>query len=637
MNQLSKLIFISCGIVSLLFSTPVLAQKHTKTNQNVDSLLKIATEKDDTNAVNARISLFIHYELKDPTKAKFHLDKASQLRALTNYTKGKADVNKYYGFYFSAIGSLDKAEKHLNKSIVYYKKLKNEKNIISCLNSLGVLEGQRGNYSAALEYYLLAKKKNQKLGLLDDVAIVNINIGLVHYFLQDFEMAEHYYQMAYLQLKKQNNLSSMMHVHSKRASNFLALKEYEKALSYLNKALNIAIQLDDYIEQSSIEHIIGSYFAGVGQPDSALVHYNNSIVLGEKLGLNPSVATSYLHVGLIQYNQGNSEKAIKATEKALAMAKETGDQLRVMIAYDLLAEIYRSKGEFKKAFETYKIYKTMSDSIQGADVKNKVSELKIIYEVAEKDNKNKLLQEQNNLKQLKVKQLNTVLIATVILFLLIVFIMILVIRQKRIKTKLIQTELEQKALRTQMNPHFIFNALNSIQRMYIEGKEDIANDYLADFSRLLRTILENSGKRVITLKEEIEITRLYLNLEKLRTDNLIDYVINIEQDLNIENIVFPPLILQPYIENAIWHGIIPNKKNGVITINISGKTQENLLIEIIDNGIGINQSKSRKKESINNSLGMQITSQRLGGSDYVKIEELNTGGTKISLTIKHTK
>lgn len=637
MNQFRKLIFISCGVVSLLFFTPVLAQKHTKTSQNVDSLLKIATEKDDTSAVNARISLFLHYELNDPTKAKSHLDRASQLKALANYTKGIAEINKYYGFYFSNVGLFDKAEKHLNKSIVYYKKLKNEKNIISCLNSLGVIEGQRGNYSAALEHFLLVKEKNQKLGLFEDVAKVNINIGLVHYYLSDYEKAEQYYQMAHLQLEKQNDLAAMMLVYSKRATNFLALNEHEKALSYMKKALHIAIELEDNIEQVTIEQNIGSYYARVGQPDSAIFHYQKSSILGENLGLKPVVAVSYLHIGLIQYNQGNSEKAMKATEKALSMAKETGDQLRVVIAYDLLAEIYRSKGEFKKAFETYKIYKVLSDSIQGADVKNKVSELKIIYEVAEKDNKNKLLQEQNNLKQLKVKQLNTVLTAIVILFLLIVFIMILVIRQKKIKTKLIQIELEQKALRTQMNPHFIFNALNSIQRMYIEGKEDIANDYLADFSRLLRTILENSGKRVITLKEEIEITRLYLDLEKLRTDNLFDYTINIEEGVNSDSIAFPPLILQPYIENAIWHGIIPNNKNGEIIINVFGESQQNLLIEIIDNGIGINQSKSRKKESINNSLGMQITSQRLGGSDYVKIEELNTGGTKITLTIKHTK
>ena len=634
---MNKLIFISCGILFSIFYTPLLAQKHTKKNQNVDHLLKIATKKDDTNAVNARISLYLQNEFKNPTKAKSHLDKASQLKALTNYTKGMAEVNKYYGFYFSDVGLFDKAEEHLSKSIFYYKKLKSEKNIILCLNSLGIIEGQRGNYSAALEYYLLVKRRSQKLGLIEDVAKANINIGLVHYFLQDYEEAEQYYQMAFFHLDKQNDLNAIMHVYSKRATNFLALKEPEKALSYMNKALNIAIELENNIEQATIEQNIGSYYFEIDKLDSALIHYNRSAILSENLGLKSNIAISYLHIGLIYHNKGNINKAINATEKAIAIANEIGDQLRVMIAYDLLAEIYQAKGDFKMALESYKIHKKMSDSIQGVDVKNKINELKIVYEVAEKDNKNRLLQEQNNLKQLKVNQLNIVLIAIVILFLLMVFIIILVIRQKRIKTKLIQTELEQKALRTQMNPHFIFNALNSIQRMYIEGNDDVANDYLAEFSRLLRTILENSGKRVITLKEEIEITQLYLDLEKLRTENLFDYKINIEEGLNIDNIVFPPLILQPYIENAIWHGIVPNKKKGIIVLNILRKTQENILIEIIDNGIGINQSKALKKESKKNSLGMEITSQRLGGRSYVKIEELITGGTKISLTIKQMK
>src|SRR5690606_21163929 len=262
-------------------------------------------------------------------------------------------------------------------------------------------------------------------------------------------------------------------------------------------ARNIAMELGDSIELTAIEHNIASYYSGIGKPDSALVYYNHSVVLAERLGLKDAVSVAKLHIGLIEYNRGNTVKAIQATEEALRLAREVGDQFRVMIAYDLLAEIYHSKGEYKSAFETYKKYKEMSDSLDGIDVKNKINELKIAYDVAEKDNKNKILLEQNKLKQLKVKQLKTFLIAIGALFFLMMLVVYLVVRQKRIKSKLIQTELEQKALRTQMNPHFIFNALNSIQRMYIDGKEDIANDYLADFSRLLRTILENSGKRYI--------------------------------------------------------------------------------------------------------------------------------------------
>ena len=107
--------------------------------------------------------------------------------------------------------------------------------------------------------------------------------------------------------------------------------------------------------------------------------------------------------------------------------------------------------------------------------------------------------------------------------------------------------------------------------------------------------------------------------------------------MNYENIVIPPLILQPYIENAIWHGIIPTDRNGVIMLNISGLGKGTLLVEILDNGIEINQSRSLNRNGEKKSLGMQITSQRLGGRDFVKIEELDTGGTKISLTIKYTK
>lgn len=637
MSNSRKIFATLIAILVGMLTTLVVAQKSEDSNHIVDSLLRIAKLKDDTNAVNARIQLFLQYDLKNPTKAKAHLDKASELSSLKNYTKGLAEISRYYGVYYSTTGNYEKAEKYIKKSQDYYGKIKDKEGLIHCFNELAILESQRGNLDKALQYYLVVQEKSQQIGRKDWVARVYLNIGLIHYNLNENHKAEVYYKKAYQILKKQDNLYGLMHVYSKRGTNFLQLKQYKKALNYMNSSLNIARELEDSIEQSVIEQNIGSYYVGIGKIDSALIHYYNSKVLSEKMGLKQQVALAQFHIGSSEYKLGNVKKAIQATEEALGLSKKIGDQLRVMNSYILLSEIYESQGNHKLALDFNKRGNVLKDSLKGVEVLNNMNELKTAYEVSEKDNENQVLQEQNKHKQLKVRQLYTVLIAIGILFSSIIIFILLFVRQKKIKSKLIQTELEQKALRAQMNPHFIFNALNSIQRMYIEGKEDIANEYMADFSRLLRTILENSGKRFIKLKEELEITKLYLDLEKLRTDNLFEFKINIDEELNIENMLIPPLTLQPYLENAIWHGIIPNKKEGLIEINIIRKNLDNLLVEILDNGIGINQSKSLKKESDQSSLGMQITSQRLGGNDYVKIEEIDTGGTKISLTIKYTK
>lgn len=613
------------------------AQRFTKNLTNVDSLLRIANLRDDTVSLNARIKLFWEFDLKNPSQAKAHLDTASRMSSLKNYSSGRAELNKCYGSYYSSVGQLDLAQKHLKKSIDYYKQIKEKNGPVFCYNQLGIIEGQKGNLDKALEYFLLVKKRQRELGNEEGIAKVNINIGLVHYMLNDFEKAEYYYQNAHRYLKKKNDLYGMMHVFSKRATNSLELKDYDNALKFMNSSLELAIELEDSIQQVAIEQNLGSYFSGIGKHDSALVHYHNYKDLSEKMGLKQNLSVAQMYIGKGEFDLGNLDKALRATEDAVRLAKEMGDQLRVMNAYDLLTKIHESKGQHKLALDIFRKFKQLSDSLQGVDVKSKINELKIVYDVAEKENKNKVLKEQNKHKQLKVKQLYTVILTIVLLFISLVIVVVLVLRQKKIKSRLEQTELEQKALRAQMNPHFIFNALNSIQRMYIEGNEDKANEYMADFSRLLRTILENSGRRFIKLREELEITKLYLDLEKLRTDHLFDYKITVEEGLDDERILFPPLILQPYVENAIWHGIIPSKKQGLIEINVFRSHQNQISIEIIDNGIGINASKSLKKEPLNRSLGMQITSQRLGGNEYVKTEELQSGGTKISLTLKHDK
>jgi sensor histidine kinase YesM len=211
------------------------------------------------------------------------------------------------------------------------------------------------------------------------------------------------------------------------------------------------------------------------------------------------------------------------------------------------------------------------------------------------------------------------------------------LRIRKSKEKQLTAELEQKALRAQMNPHFIFNSLNSIQRLYIEGEEDIANDYMADFSNLLRRILENSSMDKVSLKEELRSTILYLDLEKMRTDNLFNYEIEIDPNVDQLNTFVPPLILQPYLENAIWHGIMPKNEQGKITLRINKIEKIGLECIITDNGIGMKESLNQKGSTMRESKGMSITSDRLGGENHVFISELESGGTEVKLRIRKIK
>ncbi|MBI9039108.1 MAG: histidine kinase [Bacteroidales bacterium] len=210
-------------------------------------------------------------------------------------------------------------------------------------------------------------------------------------------------------------------------------------------------------------------------------------------------------------------------------------------------------------------------------------------------------------------------------------------------------DLEQKALRLQMNPHFIFNSLNSIQSFVIANDTKKAIFYLAKFSQLMRSILTNSSESVIPLKEEIKALKYYLDIEKLRFDDMFDYEIKIAKGIDDEFFEIPPMIVQPYVENAIIHGLLHSKKEGFINIDFNLYDNNSILCTIKDNGIGREKSQEINEESglKRKSRGMMITKQRLEimnkGNDEkysVKITDLKDSagkalGTKIELIINY--
>ena len=213
-----------------------------------------------------------------------------------------------------------------------------------------------------------------------------------------------------------------------------------------------------------------------------------------------------------------------------------------------------------------------------------------------------------------------------------------------------KTELELQALRAQMNPHFIFNCLSSVNRFILINRTEEASDYLTKFSRLIRMALHNSEKSYITLENELEALRLYLDLERLRFKNAFNYSISLINTIDVSAVFIPPMLLQPFIENAIWHGLMHKQDAGFLDITLSIE-EEILTCIITDNGIGRNNaaminSKSAEK---NKSMGVKITTERLAllsrnedEQAVFDIEDLtdkegNAAGTKVILKMKYRK
>ena len=211
--------------------------------------------------------------------------------------------------------------------------------------------------------------------------------------------------------------------------------------------------------------------------------------------------------------------------------------------------------------------------------------------------------------------------------------------------KLANNLLALKSLRSQMNPHFIFNALNSVNSFIASNDERTANRYLTDFSTLMRSVLENSEEDFIPLEKEIELLKLYLKLEHSRFKDKFDYQFNIAENVNINDFKIPPMLLQPYVENAVWHGLRYKKEKGLLQVNIQQKDAETIEIVITDNGIGRKKSKALKSsnQQKRKSKGMKNIKQRISILNQMYKDKVDVfisdlqedeTGTKVTLTLK---
>jgi LytS/YehU family sensor histidine kinase len=181
------------------------------------------------------------------------------------------------------------------------------------------------------------------------------------------------------------------------------------------------------------------------------------------------------------------------------------------------------------------------------------------------------------------------------------------------ETKQQMADIEMQALRAQMNPHFIFNCLNSINRYIVKSDQATASLYLTRFAKLIRLILDNSNSKTVTLTNELEALRLYIEMEMIRFEKQFTYDITVDEEVYPDHVYVPPLIIQPYVENAIWHGLLHKEAAGHLHIHITRKAATLLECSIEDNGVGRERARELKSKSASTSksLGMKLTESRL--------------------------
>jgi len=342
--------------------------------------------------------------------------------------------------------------------------------------------------------------------------------------------------------------------------------------------------------------------------------------------------------------KGETNKAIRELEEAAFIADTINNPKEQATAFLNLASLYEKNGKSSQALATYKKY---SQAVARSEEQNELasqarSELIRKQKDIEALTKDVAVgQREETIEQTTLQRQRLVIYG--LLFIIVLFcVASYFIYKNAMASKRANQLLALKSLRSQMNPHFIFNALNSVNHFVSQNDERTANKFLSDFSRLMRLVLENSQEDFISFQKEEEIISLYLKLEHYRFRDKFDYTISIDEDINPETIELPPMLIQPYIENAVWHGLRYKEEKGHLTLHVK-KQNASLLVEISDDGIGRKKSGELKTENQkkHSSTGLKNIRERLGilnkvyKTDYqVSIEDLHADyGTRVTITV----
>ena len=319
----------------------------------------------------------------------------------------------------------------------------------------------------------------------------------------------------------------------------------------------------------------------------------------------------------------------------------------IVQANTYLHDLNERTGDYKNSLQYYKKAQQARREISNDRNRTYVADMISGYEKEKRSNELEVLARQNELANLKLRKNRTTMLVVGIFLLLLSGIFYILHRQNQLKNEKKLLTLEQSMLRSQMNPHFLFNSLNSIKLYIINNDKKNAVHYLNKFSKLVRKILEASSQKEITLAEELETVELYMNIEDIRFSYEIDFKIKVDQDIDVHQVKIPSLILQPFLENALWHGL--SSKEGVKKIDLHAcKEGEGFIkISITDNGVGREAAEIIKEGRVlkRKSVGIDITKERLANfskdfqnSFKVEIEDLhdqegNASGTRVNLRI----
>jgi tetratricopeptide (TPR) repeat protein len=454
--------------------------------------------------------------------------------------------------------------------------------------------------------------------------------GMWYFYGREFHKALPIAEECLVKSRKINYSFGVSSALADIGSIYMNLNDKKKGADYFMQCRPYADSLKGTIYEAQIYQLVASAYTVLGQKDSVLFFMNKACNIALQTRDKRLYAACQTSLADVLYVKGDLAGADSVALRSISLCREINFNAQIISTYLLLRNIAEKQGNHKKALQYYEAHVAIKDSINNDQTLLKEQEKEYAYNIEKKEHENLLLSQKNQLQAFQISQTRYVIAGFVCLLILILIIGYLLFRQARMKTINWKITAGQKLLRAQMNPHFIFNSLNSIRYFILSNQNTKAENYLSTFSRLIRNSLEASIDDTVTVEQEVEMLKGYLDIEALRFNGVFDYEIRVDDTLKGQTVRIPQFMIQPFVENAIWHGLLPKKAGRKLIVQLSSCADTGKVRCMIDdNGIGRVAAAQNKSAQEKKHLAVDFVRQRL-----LLYKKMNNTDCKLTFTDK---
>lgn len=626
----------------LLDSEPVRSIKYSKLSLDLSD--KISYQRGISYSLN---SLGIaHYRIGKFELALDYFERLLTIAQKMNNPESIAEAYDNIAVIYIHHGSIEEALKLRMKANLVYASLNDKSRLASGYNWIGEIYKHKGDYSLALEYYLKCLRIYEETNDVENIGYPLLNISSIYRYLKQYGNAKYFALESQSKFLKINNPNGVGFSFYRLGLIFLEEMDYDSTIICLQKAKEIFEETKNNYSLTLVNTTLGNTYQNLGYFDRSLSYLNQGLVNALEVGDSSLVASCYQNIGLVYQKKGEYHKSLDYIYKSDKMLAMIDDKTSLMSISENFMVIYSHLSLHDSVIHYFERYKKFRDILFDEKLSNSVSEMQAKYETEKKDREIKILNAESlrkEMEQQESRERRILWTISVIVIIVVVFLLWQRKRKKAFDRKV--SSMNIKVNRLQFNPHFIKNTLDFIDSFYIRNN-DLTNAslYITKLQQLINLVLKNSELEYIPLRNEIEALELYANLMNLNTRNMVECTIEYSQELDLEQILVPPALIQPLIENAFkyaYRGVeYPHLK-----IVFSFKN-EMLHCSVIDNGIGrLNTTRTLQPFHKRTGLGLKLIRERielinrqLKGNGFFTIEDLVDNhqkplGTKIELVV----